>query len=253
MDTTALVAWEIDEGRRILDHLVGADIPVRAACWIKRQDRSEPSLYIASPLVERDGFTDAYRRVLGTIRSLGELRLNAPDISLVGENDPLVGDVRSVRQQRREGLTLSDLGTFGRFAIDAVYVYPPSEAFVGFNQLKQRFPSTEVFVIDLPGDPALPANWCFHPAIASLVMKVNATEFEGKAVETLLFVGPTMSRPDDIKQLKFAHRPEGWNSLYDRKTKGWKRVVFEGTNQPVYEPADFAPLLELKSPLTAGG
>ncbi|MBN9117702.1 MAG: hypothetical protein J0I06_00775 [Planctomycetes bacterium] len=251
MATAALVTRDIQDGQRFLDQLASEGIPVRAASLLKLQNRYKPSLYIATPLVDQKGVTQAYRDVLRALGSLEGVWLAPTDTSLVGENHPLVRDVVAVRTRHRDGHLPPDIGTFGGMAVEEGYVYPPSEAFPGFNLLKQRFPSAEVFTIDLPGDPALPPNWGFHPTVISRVSKVNAQEFEGKPTETLYFVGPRYSRDDNRKQLVFAYRPEGWNTLYDGKSKEWKRVVFEETNQPLYEPADFTPLAELKSPPAA--
>lgn len=248
MDTATLVDHRsISDGQRLLDQLASEDFSVRAACWIKLQNRFKPSLFIATALVDQKGPVEAYRELHRVFRSLDGLWLETSDVSLVGENHPLVHDVQAVCSRHREGLLPPDVSMFGGMAVDEVYVYP-TEVFPGFSQIKQKFPSAEPIVLNLPGDPALPPNWGFHPTIQSLLRKVNTQEFEGKPPETLYFAGLAYSQLDHVKRLYFAFRPEGWNTMYDRKSKEWRRVVFAETSQPaLYEPADFSPLLELKS------
>jgi hypothetical protein len=247
-----LVTGAIRAGQRLLGQLAGEGIPVRVACLLRRRDRLKPTLHIATPLVDQKGPIQAYREVLDVLHSFGDDWRDLLDISLVGEQHPLVRDIQAL-PRRGGGFLSPDFSALGGMAVDEVYIYPPSEVFPGFNQIKQKFPSAEVFTIDLPDGPALPANWGFHPTVTGRVAKVNSQEFEGKAPETLYFVGPRDSREENVKQLVFAYRPEGWNTMYDPKAKQWQRVVFEKANRPLFEPADFSPLLELKGdPISTG-
>lgn len=150
----------------------------------------------------------------------------------------------------REGRLPPTVGMFGGLAVDEVYVYPPSEAFPGFNQIKQTYPSAELVQVDLPlnainNDPKQKA------VVRSLLWKVNAAGFAGRNPESLLFYGGESDPAKNLNRVVFIHRPEGWNTVYDPSAKQWRRIVLEGANRPVYEPVDFAPLLELKSPPAA--
>jgi hypothetical protein len=251
VDTATLVTRDIQDGQRFLDQLVGEGIPIRAACLVKLQNRYKSSLYIATPLVDQKGATQAYREVLDALRPLDGVWRDPTDTSLVSENHPLVRDVQELRRRHLEGFLPSDISAFGGMAVDGVYIYPPSEAFPGFNQLKQRFPSAEVFPLYLPSDRFNPGGMT-RDSIFSLRGKVNAAEFEGKPPETLLFFGGSPnSVPVEDYRLVFVYRPEGWNTQYDDNAKQWRRVVFAGTNRPLYEPVDFTPLAELKAPPAA--
>src|SRR5262249_42636219 len=128
--------------------------------------------------------------------------------------------------------------------IEEVYVYPLAEPpFEGFGEIKRRYPSAEVISIIVFGGRE--AGKVFD-RVRPLIGKVNGSEFEGKAPETLLLLGPRGSSAEPTGKIVFVHRPEGWNTLYRNETKSWERVVYSGTGKPIYEPAEFGPLAEIK-------
>lgn len=220
---------------------------MRAACWVKPTEDSRASLFVATPIVDDKGPIQAYRDVLAVLSTLGDTSLNPSDIGLLSEKHPLVGDVQVARSRYRDGLLPTSIGTFGLMAVDEVYVYPPSEVFPGFNQIKQRFPTAEVFTVNVPRTVIVERGQPPRRELLALAGKVNGTEFEGKAPETLYFVGPRTEANSADGQLVFAHRAEGWNTLFDGDSKQWRKVVVAETNQPLYQPVDFSPLIELKS------
>jgi hypothetical protein len=249
VDTATLVDRDIQDGQRLLHRLTERGVATRAACFIKPQDEGHSTLYIATPLVDAKGPISAYREVLDILAGIDDIRLGPSDVSLVGVAHPLVRDVQALHGRYREGFLPTDISSWGGMAVEAVYVYPPSdviETFPGFEQIKQRFPSAELVNIDLPADLPYP-----HPdrssVVKALLGKVNADEFAGRCAESLLFYGGGSDPERKISRLIFVFRPEGWNTQYDDNTKQWRPVVLAETNRPLHEPADFTPLLELKS------
>lgn len=63
MDKTALVGPDIEEGRRFLDLLGKAEIPMNAALWQRDEAFGRWSLIIVTPLVEHLGARETYRRL----------------------------------------------------------------------------------------------------------------------------------------------------------------------------------------------
>jgi hypothetical protein len=70
MDTTTLVEKLIDEGRRVVDALVGGRLPVNAALWLYFPEPEEWRLAVATPWYDLKGSRRTYARIrtiLGTL------------------------------------------------------------------------------------------------------------------------------------------------------------------------------------------
>lgn len=63
MDNATLVAPDVDEGRKFLDLLKDAGIPVKAALWQKSEVLGKWELCIVTPLVEELGVRGTYDRL----------------------------------------------------------------------------------------------------------------------------------------------------------------------------------------------
>src|SRR4051812_7101462 len=101
MDPETLVDTLIDGGRRLTAQLVEEGIEVTAACWVKAGEDHQWTLYISTPLVDRQGPLAAYREVLRVRRGLGETELSASNLVLIGQGHPITSDVLSIL--RRHG------------------------------------------------------------------------------------------------------------------------------------------------------
>lgn len=244
MDTATLVTRLIEDGHKVLEHLAGNGVPERGACWLKEVNRSEPFFYFATSWVNDRGRTTATSDVFTAVHSLENVWVDASNVVVIADDHPVAVAARKVRAARRTGFQPPSTTMFGGLPVDEVYVYPAPAAVPGFGAVKERFPSAEMVVLDLPGE-RLPPNWFFSGSVRALQSKVNARAFAGKPAETLKFVGGRFSLDEKQDQLTFVYRPEGWNTLLDPATKEWKRVVFEGTSRSLYEPADFSPLEQL--------
>jgi len=86
-----------------------------------------------------------------------------------------------------------------------------------------------VFTINLPVELLLTGGMQW-PKVNSLIGTVNATAFEKKAPETLLFIGADASPEEKVNRLVFAYRPEGWNTMFDGQAKEWRKVVVAETS-----------------------
>ncbi len=128
MDTDALVENQIDSGQALLTQLAEVGIDVSAACWVRPAEDDRWTLYLSTPLVDQKGPIAAYSEVLRVLRSLEGATLTASDISLVGENHPITGDVLSILR-RHSGLVASRAkrSLLGGAPVEEVYVYPAAK------------------------------------------------------------------------------------------------------------------------------
>jgi hypothetical protein len=125
MDTVTLVGHQIDDGWKLLDRLRQEQVPVVAAGWVKPVEEDRWSLYIATPLVDQEGPTKAYRKVYGCLRALGNLWVGDSDVKLVGENHPVTKDlVDLMRKYPGRMPTRSRRPMLGGVATEEIYVYP---------------------------------------------------------------------------------------------------------------------------------
>jgi hypothetical protein len=122
----------------------------------------------------------------------------------------------------------------------------PESLLGGFAQLKEQYPSVELFTltVSVPDDPM--GSNAFLPGLSPFLNKVNACEFEGKAPGTVWFAGPKSSG-DHLAKLAFLYRPEGWNKEFREESGRWEEVVFAGTGRPRYEAVDFTPLAAMRT------
>src|SRR5262245_38818100 len=109
------------------------------------------------------------------------------------------------------------------------------QPFDGFDSLKSEHPSAEPLYLYVPTSKAYDMG---PPAWYPLVLHVNATEFEGRAPETVLFIGGSGSSGDPYKKLIFVYCAEGWNTAYHEESKSWLRIAHAVTNEPLYPLAD---------------
>lgn len=122
----------------------------------------------------------------------------------------------------------------------------PESQHRGFSQLKEEYPSLELFTITCENfydsrNPMKSFNF-----IHSFTCKVNACTFEGKFPGTVMFAGANSSSGTPIAKLFFLYRPEGWNKVCHPETGQWEEVVFAATGKPRYESVDFTPLTEMR-------
>jgi hypothetical protein len=127
MDQSTLVEMQIEDGRRLLERLVGEGIPVTAAAWLKESETGQWFLYVVTPLVGEDGATrPAYRRVNAVVRHMQPpFGINPLEIKLVGPGSP-VGEALRDLPGRYPGPSLLRYGGahLGGLSIDGAYVYP---------------------------------------------------------------------------------------------------------------------------------
>jgi hypothetical protein len=134
MDQEPLVAMRIEDGRRLIDRLVGEGIAVKAAGWVKESEGGPWYLYLVTPLVDEERATrPAYRRVNAVIRQIPQpFWVDPMEIKVVGP-DSRVG--KAMRDLNRSYPGASPIwhrgGSLGGLSIDGAYVYRSVPAPVG--------------------------------------------------------------------------------------------------------------------------
>lgn len=94
MATAILVGRDLSAGERLLAELDRESFPVIAAFWRYPTADSDWQLVIASPLVDELGALPVYQRVQEALDRLREARLFLREIVVVGEQDPVVRQLR---------------------------------------------------------------------------------------------------------------------------------------------------------------
>ena len=129
MAQAALVETQIKEGQTFLDRLAHEGVEVTAAAWVKESDSGYWFLYLATPLVRKDGAKDsAYRRVNNVLRKMEVegFRMNAIDKKVIGPHDPIAEDIMAQRKTHPGGPPTPFRGfRLGELYVDEAYIYPP--------------------------------------------------------------------------------------------------------------------------------
>ena len=99
MDKTALVGPDLEEGRRFLELLRTAGVPVNAALWQRDELLGRWSLDIVTPSVEELGVKGTYRRLDAILSKAAE----RPDVDLLNVSvlTPEAWFYKSLRRELR--------------------------------------------------------------------------------------------------------------------------------------------------------
>ncbi len=128
MDQGPLVAFQRDDGQRLLDRLVEDGVPVTGACWLKESDDGQWFLFIATPLVRDDGPSKpAYRAIGSVLDNIPQpFGIDSLEIKVVPSDDLLAQAIHEFHKQYPgRTVPLFGAGSFGGLSIDGIYIYPP--------------------------------------------------------------------------------------------------------------------------------
>jgi hypothetical protein len=117
-----LVVPDVEFGKRILRALDEAGFPLTVAMWLKQDD--DWTLVIATPLYERIGVKEAYRRLLAALSTEGPIVLAALPVRLEGHRSPFIKALRKTfgKTASVEGMRLGGHTIGGTWVGDG-YVY----------------------------------------------------------------------------------------------------------------------------------
>lgn len=126
MDRTTLVSEQRADAQRLIEKLVDVGFDLRAVAWIKTSGAGKWVLYIASQVVDDQGYFAAYLAVQTTIRNMSDLAVGPFDVQLVSASHPLVTDVQKLYQRFPELRQMEFSGPeLGKMSIEDAYIYPP--------------------------------------------------------------------------------------------------------------------------------
>lgn len=122
MDTATLVTEQIDDGRRLIEHLTRNSIPVTVAVWVLTSDEGIWLFYIASGCIDDEGPAKAYRRVYSELSRCGVQWISDSDIKIVSPDDSIA--VEAVSYRHNKFPTRYGGRKLGSLIIEDAYIYP---------------------------------------------------------------------------------------------------------------------------------
>jgi hypothetical protein len=205
MDAIALVADQIDDGRRLLDRLGDNGIDVRAACWVKPADEDRWQLYIATPAVDELGAIAAYRQVFTALRSLNGVSVTDSDIKLVGASHPVPQDVHFILERfpGKTFLAPPQFQLLGAMPIEEAYIYPPA---------RKKPAEVTVYGLVYRGDPSKTLHLSLDPQDPNSWLEVEAGG-EHRKYPAQIGTDWLVAVPDDAKLERDSYglRVLAWN------------------------------------------
>jgi hypothetical protein len=124
MVTAALADVPIEDGRRLISELDRAQVPIPAAFWLYSSEWDEWRLALASPVVDRYGAREMYRRVQRIMQALPGLRIRLDQLWAVGLKNNFV---KALRAHVRADADLSGMrltgNVFDGLIFEDMYVY----------------------------------------------------------------------------------------------------------------------------------
>ena len=122
MDTATLVDEQIEEGERFVKDLRQSGFTVDIALWVLTSEEGLWFLYIASPVVDKDGLAAAYRQVNQELSKSPIRRISRSDIKLIGSQNPIALD--AIAYQNNNLPARYGGRTLGRMIVEEAYIYP---------------------------------------------------------------------------------------------------------------------------------
>jgi hypothetical protein len=138
MDQSTVVTEQIEDGQKLIDHLVASGVGIDAAFWAWPVEEAQWYLYLATPLVDQQGAIEGYRQVHNALDGLGNSSITTFHIKLLDTEDSITRDIlRMITPRvsngpftipvpyRHRGMTSIGRTTIGGLEIDGAMIYPP--------------------------------------------------------------------------------------------------------------------------------
>jgi len=140
MDPELLVESELNDGRKLIDHLVYDDFEVTVAFWARNAEEEQWQLYIASPCVDEKRLGLAYKKVFDSLNKLFDPWVTPLDIKLINDTNPIALDAIPLRLKSSSTPTRMQVKQLGTLSNLEIYIYPEDKSlrlFVTVSYLKQ--------------------------------------------------------------------------------------------------------------------
>ena len=127
MDTESLVDNLIDDGQKLAEEVSQRGFPVTAAFWLRASEDDRWYFYIVSPVVDKEGLAQAYRRLHPLVRGVPEpMWIDPLEIKLIGPSNPIAQDVLAIHG-RAPGPRVSPIRwggkRLGNISVEGAYLY----------------------------------------------------------------------------------------------------------------------------------
>jgi len=127
VDSTTLVNFRFDAGRKLLAQLVRNSYQVEAAFWLETTEDNLWLLYLVTPLVEQIGLAEAIGRLHPLLYGLPGTPLSLSEIRLIESGNPIAKDVLSLLERPQDDSGINYRGSrLGDLSIEWAYIYPES-------------------------------------------------------------------------------------------------------------------------------
>jgi len=130
MDTNTLVEPLLEDGRKLVEHLLQRGFEVSVAMWLRTNDDNKWFFYIVSPIVDAEGSLNGYKQLLPLVREMPQpFSIEPMRIKILGATSPIGRDVLA-DLARYCGPRISPIRWpriwLGDTSIDGAYLYPSS-------------------------------------------------------------------------------------------------------------------------------
>jgi hypothetical protein len=124
MVKASLVGPDAKLGLEVLRLLDAAGFPLTVAMWLLNDERDEWELTIATPLYDKLGPKESYRRLLAALKPLDPHVLHGLAVRILGHKNPLIRGLRRAfaKTASVEGMRLGG-HSIGDVWIEDAYVY----------------------------------------------------------------------------------------------------------------------------------
>lgn len=128
MDKDTLVETLIEDGQKLVEQLPQGRFEVTTAFWLKASEDLKWRFYIVSPIVDSEGITLGYGRLLPLIRQMPQpFDIDPLKVKLIGPSDPIAREVLAALKRipgpRSRPIQWSG-NRLGNLSIEAAYLYP---------------------------------------------------------------------------------------------------------------------------------
>jgi hypothetical protein len=124
MDTELLVEQK-DDGLRLLEQLARDGFDVIVGFWLRTSDDGPWHLYIASPSVDEERSTEAYRTLYSSLNKTPSSWVSPSDVKLLNDQNPIAQAAIEVRDRYTSRMATIFRGKrLGSLSIKEAYVYP---------------------------------------------------------------------------------------------------------------------------------
>jgi hypothetical protein len=124
VDKTALVSFDIENGKEVIDALDRAGKTPKVALWAKLPEYEDWRLIIASDRLNQSGSLFGYSQINGAIQEAGIPASKRPPISMRPMNRPFIQSLRKTFRGAKDvyGMRLGGQ-TFGDQYLEDAFVY----------------------------------------------------------------------------------------------------------------------------------